>query len=46
MRGDEKARLHEHIKRVVDTAPPVSADARSRLAVLLRPTSVNGGRAA
>jgi hypothetical protein len=40
------AQLAEQIQRVVDEAPPLSAEQRARLAVLLlRPTG-NGGRAA
>jgi hypothetical protein len=35
--------LEEHVRRVVDGAPPLSAEQRDRLAVLLRPTA--GGAA-
>jgi hypothetical protein len=40
------ARLEDHIRRVVDSAPPLTAEQRDRLAVLLRPTAqqVGGGR--
>ena len=30
------ARLEDHIRRTVDTAPPLSAEQRDRLAILLR----------
>ncbi len=47
MRGDEKAALREHAKRLAMAAPPVTPAQRGRLAaVLLRPTSGPGGRAA
>lgn len=36
----------DHIARIVDAAPPISTDQRDRLAVLIRPVSVSGGRAA
>jgi hypothetical protein len=36
-------KLAEHIKRLVDAAPPLTAEQRDRLAALLRP--VRGGRA-
>lgn len=32
------ARLAEHIKRVVDSAPPLTPEQRDRLSALLRPT--------
>lgn len=32
-------RLEEHIRRVVDDAPPLSDEQRARLAQLLRPTA-------
>lgn len=31
--------LAEHIRRVVDAAPPLTADQRSKLAVLLQPST-------
>lgn len=34
------ARLEEHIRRTVDAAPPLTAEQRDRLAVLLRGQSV------
>ncbi len=34
MTPDERA---EHIRRLVDTAPPIAPDVAARLAVLLRP---------
>ena len=33
------ASIEEYIKRVVDAAPPLTQDQRSRLTALLRPTS-------
>lgn len=41
-RGLKAARLADHIKRVVDAAPPLTAEQRDRLATLLR----GGGRVA
>lgn len=39
--GEFKAdRLAEHIKRIVDAAPPLSAEQRDRLALLLHETRV------
>ncbi len=32
------ARLEEHVRKLVDSAPPLDEDTRARLAVLLRPT--------
>ena len=32
-------RLAEHIRRVVDTAPPLTAEQRGQLATLLHPTA-------
>jgi hypothetical protein len=31
--------VREHIRRLVDAAPPLTEDQRSRLGVLLRPTA-------
>ncbi len=36
------ARLADYIRRTVDTAPPLTADQRDRLAVLLRGGGPNG----
>jgi hypothetical protein len=36
--------LAEHIRRVVDAAPPLTPEQRDRLAVLLRPALDGGGR--
>jgi hypothetical protein len=36
------ARLEEHIRRVVDTAPVLSTAQRDRLSVLLRPAASGG----
>ncbi len=36
-------RLAEHIRRLVDAAPPLSEAQRSRLALLLRPTGAPEG---
>jgi len=33
------ARLEEHIRKLVDSAPPLTAEQRDRLAVLLRPSA-------
>lgn len=35
-------RLAEHIERVVNEAPPLTAEQRERLAALLRPAAVDG----
>lgn len=35
-------RLEEHIKRVVDAAPPLNDEQRVRLAHLLHPTAAGG----
>ena len=35
--ADERLSLEEHIQRVVEQAPPLSAAQRDRLAALLRP---------
>lgn len=40
------ARLADHIARVVAAAPPLSADQRARLAVLLRPAPAEKSGAA
>jgi hypothetical protein len=32
-------KLEEHIRQVVDSAPPLSTEQRDRLALLLRPTA-------
>ncbi|GGM67091.1 hypothetical protein GCM10012275_42020 [Longimycelium tulufanense] len=37
-----ESRVAEYIRRVVDDAPPLTADQRHRLAVLLRPASEKG----
>ncbi len=34
----EPDRLAEHVQRLVDQAPPLSAEQKSRLALLLRPS--------
>ena len=34
----EAVKLEDHIRRVVDQAPPLTAEQRDRLATLLRPT--------
>lgn len=36
-RATKAVELEAHIKRVVDTAPPLTAEQRDRLALLLRP---------
>lgn len=38
-------RAAEHIRRLVDQAPPLTEHQRSRLAVLLRPTAEEAGAA-
>lgn len=38
--------LAEHIRAVVDTAPPLTSDQRDRLAALLRPAAEHGDSAA
>jgi hypothetical protein len=38
-------RLADHVRRVVDTAPPLTDEQRNRIAALLRDTS-GGGQAA
>ena len=37
-------RLEEHIRRIVDQAPPLSAEQRSRLAVLLLDSTGSGDK--
>jgi hypothetical protein len=37
--GRLSAETREHIRRLVDQAPPLTADQRTRLAVLLRPAA-------
>jgi hypothetical protein len=37
------ALLEDHIRRLVDSAPPLPTDVRDRLAVLLRPARSEGG---
>lgn len=37
------AELEDHISRVVDQAPPLTAEQRDRLALLLRPVAEAGG---
>jgi hypothetical protein len=39
---DHQARIAEYVKRVVDAAPALSDDQRSRLTALLRPTGDRG----
>jgi len=39
------AELADHIRRLVDTAPPLTDEQRSRLAALLLPTCGGGGPA-
>ena len=39
------AKLADHIRRVVDEAPPLTTEQRDRLAVLLRPAQDGGGSA-
>jgi hypothetical protein len=41
-----EAKLAEHIKKVVDQAPPLTGEQRTRLAALLRPAELAGGDAA
>jgi hypothetical protein len=36
-------RLEEHIQKIVDQAPPLSAEQRNHLAELLRPARQGGG---
>jgi hypothetical protein len=36
--------LAEHVRRVVDAAPPLTADQRARLAALLRPVQDGGAQ--
>lgn len=36
-------RLEDYIRRVVDEAPPLTAEQRDRLALLLRPAPIVGG---
>lgn len=31
--------LHEHVRRIVDSAPPLTAEQRDRIATLLRPST-------
>lgn len=38
-------RLEEHIRNIVDTAPPLTPEQRDRLASLLRPATSSGGGA-
>ena len=40
------ARLAEHIKRTVDTAPPLTNEQREKLALLLHDSAPNRGSAA
>lgn len=35
--AEQRRRIDEHIKRIVDAAPPLTSDQRDRLALLLRP---------
>jgi hypothetical protein len=39
------AELEDHVRRIVDTFPPLTNEQRNQIAALLRP-SPNGGRAA
>jgi hypothetical protein len=39
---ERKAAYDEHIRKTVDAAPPLTAEARSRLAELLRPADGSG----
>lgn len=39
-------RLAEHVRRVVDTFPPLTDEQRNQIAALLRPTAVGGDQAA
>jgi hypothetical protein len=38
------AALEEHIRKIVDSAPPLSPDQRTRLALLLAPATDGGGQ--
>lgn len=42
-RDMDVALLEDHVRRVVDAAPPLSPEQRDRLAALLRPTTSTGG---
>ncbi|GAB47198.1 phiRv1 phage protein [Mobilicoccus pelagius] len=42
-RRHKESALADHIKAVVDTAPPLTDEQRERLVVLLRPSATNGG---
>lgn len=42
----ERDKLTEHVKALVDAAPPLSSEQRERLATLLGPTASGGRRAA
>jgi hypothetical protein len=37
-----EAKIHDYIEKLLDTAPPLTQEQRTRLAELLKPVRVNG----
>ena len=46
LRAEEAAECAEHIRRLVDTFPPLSAEQRTKIAALLRPVVAGEGERA